>query len=67
VSPMIAEYDAGWLVDPEDTTTLEAAISKIIDDPDELRRKKENARKLAAAVIEPGVAVKPLVRMMEAW
>jgi hypothetical protein len=67
VSPMIAEYDAGWLVDPEDKAALEAVITGIIDDPDELRRKKENARKLASAVIEPGVAVKPLVRMMEAW
>jgi glycosyltransferase involved in cell wall biosynthesis len=67
VSPMIAEYDAGWLVDPEDTVALEAVISGIIDDPDELRSKKENARKLASALIEPEVAVKPLVRMMEAW
>jgi hypothetical protein len=67
VSPMIAEYDAGWLVDPEDRAALEAMFSRIIDDPDELRRKKENARKLASAVIEPEVAVKPLVRMMEAW
>jgi hypothetical protein len=67
VSPMIAEYDAGWLVDPEDTAALEAVISGIIDNPNEVRRKKENARKLASAVIEPEVAVKPLVRMMEAW
>jgi glycosyltransferase involved in cell wall biosynthesis len=67
VSPMIAEYDAGWLVDPEDKDALEAVISGIIDDPDELRRKKENARHLASALIEPEVAVKPLVRMMEAW
>ena len=67
VSPMIAEYDAGWLVDPEDTAALEAVIEGIIEDPDGLRRKKENARKLAAAVIEPDVAVEPLVRMMEAW
>ena len=67
VSPMIAEYDAGWLVDPGDTAALEAVISGIIEDPDGLRRKKENARRLAAAVIEPEVAVKPLVRMMEAW
>jgi hypothetical protein len=67
VSPMIAEYDAGWLVDPEDKGALEAVISGIIDNPDELRRKKENARRLASAVIEPEVAVKPLVRMMEAW
>ena len=67
VSPMIAEYDAGWLVDPEDKGALEAVISGIIDNPDELRRKKENARRLASAVIEPEVAVKPLVRMMEGW
>ena len=67
VSPMIAEYDAGWLVDPEDRAALEAVISRIIDDLNELRTKKENARKLASAVIEPEVAVKPLVRMMEAW
>jgi hypothetical protein len=67
VSPMIAEYDAGWLVDPDDTAALEAVISRIIDDPNELRRKKENARKLASAVVEPEAAVKPLVRMMEAW
>jgi glycosyltransferase involved in cell wall biosynthesis len=67
VSPMIAEYDAGWLVDPEDKVELEAVISGIIDDPDELRRKKENARRLASELIEPEVAVKPLVRMMEGW
>ena len=67
VSSMIAEYDAGWLVNPEDTAALETVIGGIIEDPDELRRKKENARRLAAAVIEPEVAVKPLVRMMEAW
>ena len=64
---MIEEYDAGWLVDPEDTAALEAVISGIIDDPEELRRKKENARRLASALIEPEVAVKPLVRMMEGW
>jgi glycosyltransferase involved in cell wall biosynthesis len=67
VSPMIAEYDAGWLVDPEDRVALEAVISRIIDDPNELRRKKENVRRLASAIIEPEVAVKPLVRMMGAW
>jgi glycosyltransferase involved in cell wall biosynthesis len=67
VSPMIAEFDAGWLVDPGDTAALEAVISGIIEDPEELRRKKENARRLASALIEPEVAVKPLVRMMEGW
>jgi glycosyltransferase involved in cell wall biosynthesis len=67
VSPMIAEYDAGWLVDPEDPETLEAVIGKIIDNPAEVRQKKQNARVLASAVIDPAVAVKPLVRIVEAW
>lgn len=64
VSPMIAEYDAGWLVDPEDTEALEAVISGIVADPEELVRKKRNARMLAAAVIDPAVAVKPLLRII---
>jgi glycosyltransferase involved in cell wall biosynthesis len=67
VSPMIAEYDAGWLVDPEDPEALEDVIGKIVRDPDELWQKKKNARALASAVIDPVAAVKPLVRMMEAW
>jgi hypothetical protein len=67
VSPMIAEYDAGWLIDPPDTKTLEDVISGIIDDPDLVRRKKENARALASEVLDPAVAVKPLLRIMEGW
>ena len=67
VSPMIAEYDAGWLVDPEDPVALEAVIGEIIENPDTVWQKKKNARALASAVIEPEVAVKPLVRIMESW
>jgi hypothetical protein len=67
VSPMIAEYDAGWLVDPQDASAVEEIIGEILDDPDTVLQKKENARTLAAAVIDPAVAVKPLVRIMESW
>jgi hypothetical protein len=67
VSPMIAEYDAGWLVDPPDTKALEEVISGILDDPDIVRQKKENARALAAKILDPAVAVKPLIRIMEGW
>jgi hypothetical protein len=67
VSPMIAEYDAGWLVDPPHTAALEKVISRILDDPDLVRQKKENARTLAAEVLDPGVALKPLLRIMEGW
>ncbi len=67
VSPMIAEYDAGWLVDPEDPEALETVIGGIVENPDELRQKKQNARELASTVIDPEAAVKPLVRIMEGW
>jgi hypothetical protein len=67
VSPMISEYDAGWLVDPPDTAALEKVIGGILDDPEVVRRKKENARALASEVLDPAVAVKPLLRIMEGW
>ncbi len=67
VSPMIAEYDAGWLVDPEDAAAMEAVLGEITEEPDAVRRKKQNARTLASALIDPAVAVKPLVRILESW
>ena len=67
VSDMISAYDAGWLVDPQDTREVARILDETIQDPDLLRRKKENARTLARAVIDPAVAVKPLVRILESW
>jgi len=67
VSPMIAEYDAGWLVDPSDTAALEKVISAALDNLEMVRRKQENARTLASEVLNPPVAVKPLMRIMESW
>ena len=67
VSPWISAYDAGWLVDPEDQRALEKVIEGVLEDPDVVRRKKQNARKLAADIIDPEVAVKPLVRTIEGW
>jgi glycosyltransferase involved in cell wall biosynthesis len=67
VSAMIAEYDAGWLVDPEDTGTLEAVFEEVVESPDTLRRKTKNARTLACDLLDPAEAVKPLVRIVEAW
>ncbi len=67
VSPWISDYDAGWLVDPQDSQALEKVIGGILEDPDVVRRKKHNARKLAADIIDPKVAVGPLVRIIEGW
>ncbi len=67
VSPWISAYDAGWLVDSQDPQALEKVIGGILEDPDVVRRKKHNARKLAADIIDPKVAVGPLVRIIEGW
>ena len=67
VSPMIGEYDAGWLVDPNDPAALEGIIRGLLEDPGLLRRKKKNARALAAEVLDPAVAVGPLLRILEGW
>ena len=67
VSPWISAYDAGWLVNPQDPPALEKVIGSILEDPDVVLRKKQNARELAAGIIDPEVAVKPLVRIIEDW
>lgn len=67
VSPMIAEYDAGWLVDPRDAEAIESILDAIVENPGKVRQKRENARALARAVIDPAVAVEPLLRIMEGW
>ena len=67
VSPMIRDYDAGWLVDPNDPGALEEIIRSLLEDPGLVRRKKKNARALAAEILDPAVAVEPLLRIMEGW
>jgi glycosyltransferase involved in cell wall biosynthesis len=67
VSPMIAEYDAGWLVDPPDTGALDKIMTRILDNPAVVGRKKENARALASELLDPAVAVEPLLRIIEGW
>ena len=67
VSPMIEEYDAGWIVDPQDTKALGEIFDEIVEDRNSVLRKTKNARTLASAVIDPAVAVEPLLRILERW
>ncbi|QIN84204.1 hypothetical protein GBA63_17260 [Rubrobacter tropicus] len=67
VSPMISAYDAGWLVDPEDSEAVEATIRGILDDPGAVREKRANARRLAVELLDPAVAVRPLVEIVRSW
>lgn len=67
VSPMIEEYDAGWIVDPQDTKTLGRIFDEIIEDRGAVIRKTKNVRTLASTIIDPAVAVEPLLRILERW
>jgi hypothetical protein len=62
---MIAEYDAGWLVDPLDSRALGVVLDEIIEDRGAVRRKTKNARTLATDILDPAEAVKPLVKVLE--
>lgn len=67
VSSMIEEYDAGWIVDPQDTKALGRIFDEVIEDRDAVLRKTKNARTLASSIIDPAVAIEPLLRIMERW
>ncbi len=67
VSPMISAHDAGWVIDPDDTGALEKIIAAVLEDPGLVRRKKENARKLAREVLDPAVAVEPLLKILRGF
>lgn len=47
LTPMIREYEAGWIADPEDATALESLLRGILDDPGEVKRRSANAQLLA--------------------
>jgi hypothetical protein len=65
VSPLIAQYDAGWLVDPDDVTALDTVLDEIVGRPDVVAAKTANARRLWREVIDPAVAVEPLARIVK--
>jgi glycosyltransferase involved in cell wall biosynthesis len=63
VSPLIAAYDAGWLVDPEDLEAVEAVLAEIIGHPEVVAAKAANARRLWMEALDPRVTTAPLARL----
>jgi GT2 family glycosyltransferase len=47
LSDYIRDYEAGWVVDPDDRAGLEAIIDTVLDQPDEVARRSRNALRLA--------------------
>lgn len=67
LSPIIADAEAGWLVDGDDSEAAGAALRRIVADPGEVARRKQNARRLASEVFAPERAVAPLADLLETW
>ncbi len=61
---LIKSYDAGWLVKPGDNLALSNILSEIYADTNELRTKKENARRLAREHFSWDRAVLPLLAFL---
>jgi glycosyltransferase involved in cell wall biosynthesis len=60
LSEYIAEYDAGWLVDPVDEAQIRQAIREILNCPEVVRRKGRNAQRLVAERLTWDMAIAPL-------
>ena len=60
LSPMIGEYEAGWIVAPDDAAVLEKTFRSILHDPDEVRRRGQNAQRLARERLNWERAIDPL-------
>jgi glycosyltransferase involved in cell wall biosynthesis len=65
VSPLMAEFDSGWLVDPADEPGVERALAEIVGDRSAVERKAANARRLWAKYLDPSVAVEGLVGVID--
>ncbi|MDP8911936.1 MAG: glycosyltransferase [Actinomycetota bacterium] len=56
----IEEADAGWTVDPEDEGAISAVVDEILREPETVRRKGENARRLARERLAWDRTIRPL-------
>lgn len=63
LSKEIEKYDAGWCIDPKDQAKLKEVLDEIYQKPELVRKKSENARKLAADLFSWDKAIKPLIQI----
>lgn len=63
LSPLIREYDAGWLYERPDE--IPHILEGIISNPSILAKKHKNVRKLSENIFLPEITVRPLVEILE--
>lgn len=62
LSGLIEQYDAGWCLDPEDAQAAKALFARLLDDPAEAERRRENARRLVRERLTWDRTIEPLAR-----
>lgn len=64
LSPLIQEYDAGWIVAPTDEAGIDAILEEIFDNPGLVHRKSANARRLVSERLAWDVTMSDLDRIV---
>ncbi len=63
IARLVEQYEAGWTVKgPEEIAAL---LSRIMKDPDEWKRRSENALRLVEEALSPELATRPLLNWLE--
>lgn len=60
LSHYIKEYDAGWILDPEDSDSFKRNLSEIIDSSEMIKVKGKNAQKLVKEKLNWNDTIKPI-------
>ncbi|MCR4316328.1 MAG: hypothetical protein NUW37_08275 [Planctomycetes bacterium] len=66
LAPLIEEYNAGWLVDPDDAEQIRAAAVEVIENHRETERRAEGAAKLARERFTWDITYHRLIKFVEA-
>ncbi len=64
LSEHIADYEAGWLVDPDDREAIRELIRRIVSSPEEVRLRGRNAQALARDRLDWSKTIAPLDRFI---
>ena len=60
LSNYINQYDAGWILDPEDSDSLKLSLSEIINNPEMIKTKSKNAQKLVKEKLNWNNTIQPI-------
>ena len=65
LADLIKQYEAGWLVSPDDPEGVRAAVEEAVSDREELKRRSENARRLVQEELTWDRTIEPLDRFVK--